>query len=88
MNHFVVGGLAPYALPLPYDQFDVPYDADGSRIATVAIGKQSAQGPVLCRHWDGRVTIDAGGHQVTGREVGQSDPPSRDGWFFRLLGWT
>lgn len=47
--------------------------------AVVAIGRnQQAQGPVTHRFRDGRVTIDAGGPEVTGHPVGAT---ASKGWW-------
>ena len=52
--------------------------------ATVAIGAAgSAQGPVLKRFRDGRVTIEAAGRKITGLPVGGSTPR---GWWGSLTG--
>lgn len=49
--------------------------------ATVRIGTAgTAQGPVLRRFRDGRVTIDAAGRHVTGQPAGGSAPR---GWWGR-----
>lgn len=51
--------------------------------ATIKVGAwMHAQGPVLRRFRDGRVTIDAAGRQMTGQPVGGR--VSR-GWFGNLL---
>ena len=48
--------------------------------ATVGLGARGlAQGPVLRRYRDGRVTIDAAGRQITGHPVGGSAPR---GWWW------
>jgi hypothetical protein len=40
-------------------------------LATIAVaGEVLAQGPVLRRHADGRLTVDAGGRALTGWPVG------------------
>ena len=50
--------------------------------ASVRVGASgTAQGPVLRRYRDGRVTVDAAGREVTGRPVGGSAPR---GWWGAL----
>lgn len=50
--------------------------------ATIGIGASgSAQGPVLKRFRDGRVTIEAAGRRITGLPVGGSAPR---GWWGTL----
>ncbi|MDO5612009.1 MAG: hypothetical protein Q4G14_02050 [Paracoccus sp. (in: a-proteobacteria)] len=86
MHHFVMSGLAPYAMPIPYDEYDDLIRRDGGELATITIaGTQSAQGSVLRRYWDGRVTIDAGGRQLTGYPVGATPAVKTGGWLHRLL---
>ncbi|MDO5704333.1 MAG: hypothetical protein Q4G49_04575 [Paracoccus sp. (in: a-proteobacteria)] len=86
MHHFVMSGLAPYAMPIPYNEYDDLTRRDLPELATITItGTQSAQGTVLCRHWDGRVTIDAGGCRLTGRQVDADPAPVGKGWFLRLF---
>ncbi|TXB71351.1 hypothetical protein FQV27_04240 [Paracoccus aurantiacus] len=51
--------------------------------ATVRVaGQTSAQGPVLRRFRDGRVTIDTGDRQITGHPIGGSAPR---GWWAGLM---
>lgn len=43
--------------------------------ASIIVGsKQQAQGPVLKRYLDGRITIDAGGRSVTGYPIRLDEP--------------
>lgn len=52
--------------------------------AAIGVGTAGmAQGPVLKRFRDGRVTVDAAGRQITGRPVGGSAPR---GWWGSLTG--
>ncbi|MCQ0968916.1 hypothetical protein MLD63_00500 (plasmid) [Paracoccus sp. TK19116] len=50
--------------------------------ATITVGSRgTAQGQVLRHHRDGRVTVDAGGAQVTGHPIGGTPPR---GWWGRI----
>ena len=44
-------------------------------------GRRTAQGPVTRRYRDGRVTIDAGGLDITGHPIGGAAPK---GWWASL----
>lgn len=70
-----------FALPDPDATQDRPAPRELG-FATVGIGASGlAQGPVLRRYRDGRVTIDAAGRQVTGQPVGGTPPR---GWWGSL----
>ncbi|TRW97891.1 hypothetical protein FNJ84_08710 [Paracoccus sp. M683] len=59
-----------------------PEPARDMGFATIELsGRQSAQGPVLRRYRDGRVTIDAGERLITGHPLGGSAPK---GWWVSL----
>ncbi|MDO5630648.1 MAG: hypothetical protein Q4G22_02300 [Paracoccus sp. (in: a-proteobacteria)] len=87
MHHFAMSGFSPYAMPIPYDEYDDLIRREGGELATITVaGTQTAQGTVLRRYWDGRVTIDAGGRHLTGYPVGVAPAVRGDGWLGRLLG--
>lgn len=71
--------------PIP-EGFALPEPAAETRNlgwASVRIGASGlAQGPVLRRYRDGRVTVDAAGRQITGLPVGGTAPK---GWWAGLL---
>lgn len=69
-------------LPVPFPVEAIDPERLDLGFATVGIaGRNSAQGPVLRRFRDGRVTIDAGGFEVTGRPVGTT---ARRSWWRAL----
>ncbi|MDO5620094.1 MAG: hypothetical protein Q4G24_01340 [Paracoccus sp. (in: a-proteobacteria)] len=77
MNAILMGGMVyPEAFLLDATP------AQDLGYATLVTGKQSAQGPVLRRWLDGRVSIDAGGRTMTGWPVGVTPR----GWWSRLTG--
>lgn len=81
MTAIVMMGLTPYAPPLPMADDLLSQDLG---FATIAISPSlTAQGQVMRRHWDGRVTIDAGGRLMTGRPVGAAPAGS---WWRGLTG--
>lgn len=56
--------------PLPFEGNIVQHEPVDLGYAAIAIGtRQQVQGPVLRKHRDGRVTIDAGGRDITGHPV-------------------
>ena len=58
-------------------QDDLPARRRGSDYATIAIGaRQHAQGPIVRRLRDGRVSIEAGGRVLTGHAVVPKPAPS------------
>lgn len=72
--NFITGRAmsTPTALadPLALWMEDAPLRGPRRDYATIVIGaRQQAQGPVLCRLPDGRVSIDAGGRVLTGHAV-------------------
>lgn len=88
---FATGLVHPSAI-LPPDAFAMafPESVDhtppcGDDYAVIAIGtRQRAQGPILRRHRDGRVSIDAGGRTVTGHLT--STRKTFKSWWTRLGG--
>ncbi len=85
MNAIIPQGFATHVLPM-LPELLAPVDVTPARnlgFATIEISsRQSAQGPVLRRYRDGRVTIDAGGeHQITGHPIGGTAP---QGWWASL----
>lgn len=70
--------------PLP-DGFALPEPEGQGRDtgwASVRVGSSgTAQGPVLRRFRDGRVTVDAAGRQITGQPVGGA---ARRGWWWLI----
>lgn len=70
--------------PLPLEGNIVQHHEVNLGYAAIAIGtRQQVQGPVLRRHRDGRVTIDAGGRTITGHPVNSplaARSPTRRFW--------
>lgn len=92
--NFVTGlaMLTPTAVPNPLAAMmaaelsaaEAPEPRQNPGFAVILLGRhQQVQGKVLQRHRDGRVTVDAGGRQVTGQPLGVSAPR---GWWSRLTG--
>lgn len=87
MNAIISQGFTAHVTPL-LPELAALIDAPAARpdrslgFATIEMGTyQSAQGPVLRRYRDGRVTIDAGDRKVTGHPIGGSAPR---GWWSSL----
>ncbi|MDO5647729.1 hypothetical protein [Paracoccus sp. (in: a-proteobacteria)] len=80
MTPNLITGLVPYpAFPIPAELLTDPQDT-APDYATVVLGsRRTAQGPVLRRHFDGRITIDAGGQPITGLPVSAA-PRGRSLW--------
>ncbi len=56
--------------PLPFEGNIAPHEPVDLGYAAIAVGSsQQVQGPVLRKYRDGRVTIDAGGRNMTGHPV-------------------
>lgn len=85
MNAIVSQGFTAHVTPLLPDLFQAPRPPGRLRdlgFATIELsGRQSAQGPVLHRFRDGRVTIDAGDRKITGHPIGGAAPK---GWWASL----
>lgn len=79
-------GFSAYAMPVPVPEG--PLSPDG--FATIHLSRtMTAQGEIVRHHFDGRVTIDAGGREVTGYPVGHGEMMAEEtqgSWFQRLLG--
>lgn len=69
-----------FALPEPVAEPERGAPPDWATVGIGAFG--SAQGPVLKRFRDGRVTIDAAGRRVTGLPVGDT---ARRSWWGNLI---
>lgn len=86
---FATGLIHPAAM-LPPEAFALAFPDSAAKTApqcgyaVIPIGtRRRAQGPVLRRWRDGRVSIDAGGRIVTGYPQGMA---ARPGWWARLGG--
>lgn len=86
MNAIISQGFTAHVTPLLPELFRSPPPIAKARnlgFATIALsGQQSAQGPVLHRYRDGRVTIDAGDREITGHPIGGTAPK---GWWASLV---
>lgn len=85
MNAIISQGFTAHVSPLLPGLFAPANPISTGRtlgFATIELsGRRSAQGPVLRRHRDGRVTIDAGSGEITGHPVGGTAPL---GWWTSL----
>lgn len=86
--NFVTGLVPTHAIVLPETlaalTTSLDSDARDLGFATVIVGtRHQAQGRVIRRYRDGRVSIDAGGRSVTGHPLGGTAPR---GWWARLGG--
>lgn len=86
MNAIISQGFTSHVTPLLPDLFQSPPPVARVRdlgFATLELsGRRSAQGPVLHRFRDGRVTIDAGDRELTGHPIGGAAPK---GWWASLV---
>ncbi len=85
MNAIISQGFTAHVTPLLPELFQSPPPAARQRdlgFATIELsGQRSAQGPVLRRYRDGRVTIEAGEREITGHPIGGAAPK---GWWASL----
>lgn len=87
MNAILYHGFAPHYPILAADidlRASQPSPQRDLGFATIAVSSRlSAQGPVLRRFRDGRVTINSGNGPVTGHPIGGTAPK---GWWGRMFG--
>ncbi|MDO5643005.1 MAG: hypothetical protein Q4G26_11575 [Paracoccus sp. (in: a-proteobacteria)] len=65
----IFGHYTPVPDGLGRDGFALPEEGVPAQWASIRLGKSTAQGPVLRRWRDGRVTVDGGGREITGYPV-------------------